>query len=152
MKILQHNEITKVSQLVTDIESQVKPFIKEMAETCRTPRNGRIGVAIAHCQVEKDNPLTFYVFANGDTIVNPEIISVKEKTWTMHTEGCLSFHNSPDVSVPRYRIIKAKYTLVNNAGIRVVEKNISDMTAYVMQHEMDHFKLIYIYDKCKNKE
>lgn len=149
MKILLHNQITKKSQSVTDIETQVKPYIQQMAELCRVSRNGRKGVALAHCQFEKDNPLTFYVFANGDTVVNPVILSVKEKTLMWHSEGCLSFPNEPEVEIQRYRIIKARYTLVTNQGIREVEKNLSDMTAYVMQHEMDHFNLKYIYDKEK---
>jgi peptide deformylase len=149
MKILQHNEISKRSEPVTDIEKQVKPFIEEMARLCRTPINGRHGIAIAHCQVEKDNPLRFYVFANGDCVVNPLIISVNEKTWMMHPEGCLSFKNRPMIAVPRYRIIKARYTLVNNNGVHVVNKKLHDMTAFVMQHETDHFDLKYIYDEDK---
>lgn len=148
MKILQHNEITKKSIPVTDIEKQVKLFIKDMAEVCKRRIDNRTGAAIAHCQVEKDNPLTFYVMANGDAIVNPEIISVNEKTLIWHSEGCLSFSRSPNVKVKRYRIIKAKYTLLQSDKIIEVEKNITDMFAFIMQHEIDHFNLKYIYDEA----
>jgi peptide deformylase len=151
-EILTHKQITKKSEPVTDIENQVIPYIQQMAELCRTEKNGRKGIALAHCQFDKDNPLTFYVFANGDTVVNPEILSVKEKTLMWHSEGCLSFPHEQEVEVQRYRIIKARYTLVTNVcknfqGVRVVEKKLQDMTAYIMQHEMDHFNLKYIYDK-----
>lgn len=146
MNILQHNEITQKSIPVTDIKKQVLPLIEKMAISCRIPRGNKIGIAIAHCQVEKTDPLTFYVFANGDTVVNPQIISVKEKTLMWHKEGCLSFINHNDIKVKRYRIIKAKYILIQNGKIFNIEKNISDMNAYVMQHETDHFNLKYIYD------
>lgn len=147
MNILLSNKLTKKSQPVTDIETQVKPYIQEMAELCRKEINGMKGEAIAHCQVEADNPLTFYVRANGDTIVNPVIISVKEKTAMWHTEGCLSFPHLARIPVKRYRIIKAKYTLITPNGVQECEKNITDMYAYIMQHEMDHFNLKSIYDE-----
>jgi len=147
MKILQHNEIIKKSIPVTNFGSQVLPYIKEMAELCRQKHGNRIGVAIAHCQVEKENPLTFYVLANGDAIINPVILSVKEKTLMFHSEGCLSFMNKPEIKVPRYRMIKVVYELFSGEKYQVVRKNISDMQAYIMQHEIDHFELKYIYDK-----
>ena len=147
MNILLSNEITKVSIPVTDVEAQVKPYIKEMAELCRVPRNGRVGLAIAHCQVDADNPRTFYTFANGDTVVNPIISLVKVKTLTWHGEGCLSFPNRGMIMVPRFRIIKASYILVNNNGVKVISnKTIQGIAAYVMQHETDHFNLKYVYD------
>lgn len=145
-KILQFNEITKISQRVSDLEKQVLPFIYDMAELCKKPIDGKKGVAIAHCQFDKDNPLTFYVYANGDCVVNPVILSVKEKTKTFHSEGCLSFNHYDEIKVERYRIIKASYVLLQNMKLTYVKKNISELAAYVMQHEIDHFNLKTIYD------
>jgi peptide deformylase len=148
MFVLQKNEITRRSVSVIDIEKQVKPFIKEMMSLCNK-QIGRYkgGFAIAHCQVEKENPLTFYVMKSGDAIINPKIISVSDKTLMLHLEGCMSLKIAPEYKVKRYRKIKVEYTLLDGAGVHPVNKNISDMYAFIMQHEIDHFNLKYIDEK-----
>jgi peptide deformylase len=150
--VLLEKEIKQKSAPVTDIENQVEPVRKIMAELCRQKRGNKIGVALAHCQFSSIDPLTFYVLANGEAIVNPRIILVKEKSLMWHKEGCLSFPNKSDIEVLRYRMIKAEYTLVNDLGTRQMTKTLSDMSAFVMQHEIDHFNLKYIYPEFNRKQ
>jgi len=140
--ILQKNEIINRSKPVTDIKKEVTPFIKNIVDLC----NKKIGefngaLALAHCQVEKDNPLTFFVFNTGETIINPEILElIGEKTTSM--EGCLSLALRPEKKVKRYEKIKVKY-LDTNGKERVTYEY--GKRAYVFQHETDHFKNKYIY-------
>ena len=148
MKVLQKKEIKKKSTPVTDIDIQVTPFlVYKMAGLCKK-QIGRYagGLAIAHCQVEKNNPLTFFVLACGDAIVNPEII--KGTAATMSLEGCMSLSDKPEYRVRRFNRIKVKYTLLsknkNTIEIKIVEKWIKDKTAYIFQHEIDHFNLKYV--------
>jgi peptide deformylase len=149
IKVLGKKDIKKKSSPVTDIETQVIPHIDDMAELCRRKTaDNRRGLAIAHCQMEKENPLTFFVMACGDAIINPKIISVVEKTEFLHSECCMSFPNREPVKVKRYNRIKVEYTLYtgNRDKSQYVEKTVSGIFALILQHEIDHFDLKYIYD------
>ena len=150
MKILLHNEIRRMSVPVTDIDNEVRPVVKIMTEICNRKLNGRIGLALAHCQIEisKDRPLTFYVLMNGDTIINPTIISVAEKSLTTSEEGCLSFPDRPYVKIERYSRIRANYLILTAKGrLYLKDKTVSGKSAFIMQHEIGHFNLKYIYDE-----
>jgi peptide deformylase len=146
MRILQHTEIINQSKQVTDMGTQAFPYIKEMAKLCNK-KIGRYkgGMAVAHCQVEKDNPYTFFVMANGNGIINPIITDYKESGIIYHLEGCLSYKNTDEIKVKRYKRIKVDYTLVTKEGIFEISKWITDIYCYIMQHEIDHFNLKYIY-------
>jgi peptide deformylase len=147
-KILMHNEIKKVSRPVENFETDVLPYIDIMAQMCRRKVGNKTGLAIAHCQIEfgQDDPLTFYVLANGDAIINPKIIKVSEKSLVLSREGCLSFPDKKDVLVKRYSRIKASYGIYTNGKLLYKSKWLEDRAAFVMQHEIDHFNLKYIYD------
>jgi peptide deformylase len=145
-KILQHNQIKHRSKPVTSIEEQVIPVIAPMVMLCRK-KIGRMNniIALAHCQVKPINPLTFFVFRDGVTVVNPEIIEVMEATKFTHKEGCASYCYRPDKKVTRYQSIYVKYTMVKAEEVREITEWVHDLTACVFQHEIDHFRNKYIY-------
>jgi len=89
--ILQKNEITKISQPVTDIKNQVIPIIEKMQKLCFV-KIGRYpgALALAHCQIEKENPLTFFVLKTGEAIINPFINEYEDESKITSLEGCLS--------------------------------------------------------------
>lgn len=150
MIVLQRDKIKNKSAFVVDIESEVKPFVAEMSDLCKG-KIGRYsgGLAIAHCQVDAEKPLTFFVMKCGDAIINPTIIEVAEKTKTVRSEGCMSIAFFPPSPVVRYRRVKVRYVLLmKNGSIRNIEKWIEDDFAYIMQHEIDHFNLVY----CDGKQ
>lgn len=146
MKILQHNQIKNLSKPVTDIQTQVIPLIPEMVGACRQ-QVGRMNViiALAHCQVEQSDPLTFFVFRDGVTVVNPEILEVMEMTKFMHQEGCVSYAYRAEKKTKRYQSIYVKYTMIQASEIKEITEWVHDLTACVFQHEIDHFRNKYIY-------
>ena len=146
MLVVPHEEITKKSKPVVDMIIQVEPLMKMMACLCnQKDTDGRTAYALAHCQVDRENPLTFFVMNNGDAIVNPKIIEGKGMVWS--EEGCMSFLHKPSVKVQRFKRIKVEYWLINNKETRFVHKTIEGRFAMIIQHEIDHFNLKTIYDK-----
>ncbi len=139
MKILP-NQCKKHSQPITNIK-QVKPLIDDMVELCQQPI-GKYpsGMALAHCQVDHDNPLRFFVFKSGEVIINPKIL---DEDWLVKSkEGCLSYPFRDEKIVKRYNHICVKY--LNSKGIEIVT-NENGKRAFIFQHEIDHFngKAIY---------
>lgn len=147
MIVLQHNQITKKSIPVAFIQ-QIQDTIPAMADLCRQKiGHYNRGLAIAHCQFDAINPMTFFVMADGSAVVNPKIITVSEKSLIDHMEGCMSFKDRKPICVKRYRRIKVNYIFVSNDGhYKTVEKWVNDQFAFIMQHEIDHFNLKYIYE------
>ena len=81
--------------------------------------------------------LPYRVFAvMGNPILccfNPHIVDVSDDTLLME-EGCLSYPNL-FVKIRRPQVIRIRYTRPN--GVTVTEQY-QDLTARVMQHEIDH--------------
>ena len=144
--ILQKNEITKISQPVTDIKNQVIPIIEKIQKLCFV-KIGRYpgALALAHCQIEKENPLTFFVLKTGETIINPLIKAYDKETGTTNLEGCLSLAFRPEKKIKRFDRILVAYDSVINKKISKEIMWIDGKRSFIFQHEMDHFKNKYIY-------
>jgi len=158
-------------------DPKVKPFIAVHEEKSREVKEGDIermmedaqdmyelcfmgngvheeGFAVAHPQIEKNDPLRFFVHRDGYIVVNPEI--------THHTrhkvgkiEGCLSLPMTPCFKVQRWNKCEVKYLTFPDdfpedktptwSDLVVVEKPLHGIEAQVFQHEIDHLDAIYIH-------
>lgn len=108
--------------------------ISNLIELCNSPLGDfPSAVALAHCQVEHEKPKRFFVFANGEVIINPKIIKRDNKF--KHTEGCMSFPFRNTKKVPRFKNIVVTYNKKN--GEEVTESK-EGLVACIFQHEIDH--------------
>lgn len=137
----------KVSRDVEEKDLKlVAKHAKDMHKLCNQ-KHGRYpgGLAVAHCQIEKDDPLRFFVTMAGGIVVNPVILA-RQKYPTMSKEGCLSYPDEPEVHVPRAKQITIEfYNLVNGELVKRKD-TINGINAYVFQHEIDHFDGKYVFD------
>lgn len=139
MKIIQ-GQCKKQSLNVTNI-NQIRDLIMPIAELCKMPLGVHDGaLAIAHCQVDHDNPKRFFVFADGQAIINPKILE-KNGAFT-HKEGCMSFMFRGQKNVKRYSEITVRYLNLDGKEITEIAKN---LRACIFQHEIDHMNGIGIY-------
>lgn len=97
-------------------------------------------LALAHCQIDHDKPLRFFVMANGEVIINPKILKGADPV--ISVEGCYSYAFRDTKKIKRFNKLKVQYT--NQKG-KVVEIEVEDRLAHVFQHEIDHMngKAIY---------
>lgn len=93
----------------------------------------RKGLGLAANQI--GYPYQVFVIWSDPMMVlfNPVIVDVSEET-TVLEEGCLSFPGIY-VKVRRPSVIKVRYTHMNG---ETVTRKFQDMTARVIQHEMEH--------------
>ena len=145
--ILQKAEIEKLSQPVENVKEQVFPYIDQMVGLCSRKIGVHVdgAIALAHCQIEKENPLTFFVFETGEVIVNPVILDFDVESKFTHMEGCLSLAFRRGRKVPRFNRIKVAFIRIFDRKV-VKEKGewVEGIRACVFQHEMDHFENKYI--------
>jgi len=144
----------KQSRLVTN--EDIKRVVDEsiiMHDLCfilRGKCNGAL--AIAHQQIDDQNPLDFFVIREtGEIIINPKIVN-----HTRHTvdseEGCLSFPDNDPIIVQRWNKIEVEYQTLGPVDGSQDEIKLVDMSsgfsgrmAKIYQHEIDHAQNIYIY-------
>ena len=117
--------------------------------------------AIAHPQVEKDNPLRFFMLCRYNQqivdndrygfrsyiIINP-IITRHSNYANKLTEGCLSFQKEGDVKIDRWHKIEVNYQTIdheNKGGLLENRISLSGIPAEIVQHEIDHFDCRYIH-------
>lgn len=146
---------TKKSRIVTavDIERVIRDG-KDMAIMCRMPHgpyNG--GAALAHSQIESEDPLKFFVTADGQIIINPKIIN-HTKASVFEEEGCLSYPDKPPKKmVARFYKITVEYqTLIQKGEAEprlsdVLTDEIKGIGARIFQHETAHLLGKDIYDE-----
>ncbi len=135
-------QCSKSSRKVEDIKD-IKPLIEEMVELCKAPVGKKTGgLALAHCQVDHDNPKRFFVFANGDVVINPVILA--KALPTVSVEGCMSYPFRGDKKVKRHDIVDARY--LNEKG-KEITKTVSGLDAFIFQHEIDHMNGLSVYTK-----
>lgn len=121
----------------------LKSKAKKMAELCCRPHGRKTGaMALAHCQVDKTDPLRFFVMKDGSIFINPKIIERKGESWSM--EGCMSFPYLDDKKVRRAEQIKVTYLDLKGEE---VTGEFTGLIAYIFQHEIDHFNGVSIYSK-----
>lgn len=128
---------------------RLKKDAAEMIALCQKPIGRYPGaLALAHCQVDHDDPLRFFVMASGAIIINPEI-ECDEDSLEYHyeREGCLSYPFRSIVKTRRLKKIFGNYETFAKNGklIKRKDQEIVGLFSSIMQHEIDHFNGIAIY-------
>ena len=146
----------KPSRLVTEADiPKVLEEAKVMLKLCHIPR-GYAGsaAAIAHTQIESDDPMRFFILQDGFLIVNPEIIK-----HTRHPvekeEGCMSYPEELKKRVPRYNKVVVKFQAIIRGEFDKEKLYLSDFRednldghiANIFQHECSHLNGSNIYDE-----
>ena len=142
-------------------EKDIERVIEEgkiLLTLCTIPRGmyGNIS-AIAHPQIDDQDPLRFFVVPGGLLVINP-IIFNHTKVTVEKKEGCMSLVEMPmKEDVARYHKIEVMYqTLIQKEkpdgsiypALSDVQKiDLSGPPAYVFQHEVAHLNAHYIYDE-----
>lgn len=134
------NQCKKHSQPVIDFK-WCKQLAEEMAKLCKEPL-GKYpsALALAHCQVDHDNPLRFFVLADGEVFINPKILI--GTTQITRTEGCYSYPFRDVKKVKRYDRISVEFTNVKG---RQIKTSVKGELAHIFQHEIDHMNGKHIY-------
>jgi len=136
------------SVLKEDLQ-RVMADAKELHRICFEKHGVYFGaVAMAHVQIEANDPLRFFVKKDGTIICNPIIVQ-KDELYT-HKEGCMSYSFRGVKKVIRYRRIKVSCFIshVDNESIDLLDRrylDIEDLEAAIYQHEIGHFNLNTIY-------
>jgi peptide deformylase len=143
----------KISREVTEADL---PKIMEDAYILRDlciVRNGAYAsaYALAHSQIDDQDPLRFFVFQDGRVIINPRIIN-RTKHLVDSDEGCMTYPEKHMVTVGRSHKIVAEYQTLIQDGEKqalspVVEGSFSGRESKIFQHEIDHMDGKYIYPK-----
>jgi len=114
-----------------------------MTALCQQPLGRKpYAMALAHCQVDHDDPIRLFVLKDGTAISNPQILDSKGMYW--HVEGCMSFPLKNDKKVRRAREVLVKYV---SSEAKEVTKWLDGIDACIFQHEIDHMNGISIYSK-----
>lgn len=140
------SQTKKISKEV-DVNDQkqfndVLDLATQMTALCKAPLGNyeRGAVALAHCQVDHDNPKRFFATADGRVFINPKILS-KQDSFT-HIEGCMSYPFRGAKGVKRYQTIQVEY--INEKREKIVQE-VTGKMACVFQHEIAHMNGISIY-------
>jgi peptide deformylase len=106
------------------------------------------GEAVAHSQINKEDPLRFFVLNNGNIIINP-VISRHTNSKVTSKEGCLDFPNRLMIDVDRYWKIEIDYKTFDEVDGKTVmvdmHTGLKGKEAFICQHELDHFEGRFIY-------
>lgn len=137
----------KISKEVLELTDNLKKDIEGMKELVRVNKfeNGRMGYAVAHCQVSEDPYKIFVAVQNilsNSVVINPRILE-KSEPYTVK-ELCLSFPYRSEIKVRRYNKIKVKYL---DEQMEEHEEELEGIKAQIFQHEIQHFSGRTIYDK-----
>lgn len=148
----------KKSRIVEDADvPRVIHDAKVMHEMCLVGRaDYTTAYAIAHPQVNDEDPLRFYVTAEGHVVVNPVILHTTDMFMDQR-EGCMSFPEEPMKTVIRFHKIHLRYqsiTYKEKDGVPMGEPTLSKpiVTQYkgkiaqIIQHECQHLNGVNIYD------
>ena len=146
---------TKLSRTVTseDIPRVVKEAMI-LGELCHTA-NGIYGGAnaVAHPQIDDQDPLRFFVSSSGEIIINPVIIR-HTKVPVDSVEACTSFPTKEPKTVQRFHKIGVRFkqlTLEKELS-PLREEDFSGPEAKAMQHEIEHCQGHCIFDENHNPE
>lgn len=147
-----HNKVSREVK-ERDLE-RVKKDAQDMFNLCFIGR-GRYqsGFAVAHSQINKKDPLRFFVDINANVIINPVILN-HTKTTVDSEEACLSFPEKGKIIVQRYNRLEVEFTYLDDKGKMYDESGkeyrqritIGGKEARIWQHEVDHLNAKYIYN------
>lgn len=106
--------------------------------------------AIAHSQIDSEDPLRFFVTIKGEIYINPVIVSHSHEL-NQEKEGCMSYPDEPMKSTMRFKKVTVKYRTVahkvnvetgESLGSHYLTKEITSefdgAMAQIMQHECQH--------------
>ena len=138
---------TKVSREVTAFD--LPRVIKEaegMINFCLKPKGNVTQIfALAHPQIDDQDPLAFFVTNTKKIVVNPVIINHTNAT-VDSVEGCVTFPEEAPITVQRHHKCVVKYQLIQEGDLTdFIEEDVKGQTAKVFQHEIDHIFATYIY-------
>lgn len=157
LKIKEESEIIdQKSEEVKEIDKRVSMHIIEMINMLNKNSfaNGRIGYAIAHCQVVEHTPLKFFVMQRNiaeqyelpAVIYNAKITDKSDPYEVL--ELCLSFPYHNRAKITRYRKIEVEYQIDENGKLSApIKKKFGDFIAQLFQHEIQHFEGDNIYNQ-----
>lgn len=155
-----HPTLRQKAKLITSVDNQLHNFIKKLEKTLANTRNPK-GIGLAANQVDKPLAICSVLLQPNSssnskiqTLINPVItdhndhliLGETEDDKETFAEGCLSM---PKIygAVPRWSQIQVKFdTLINNELISQI-KNFENITARVIQHEIDHLNGILFTDR-----
>ena len=143
---LPHAKVSRPVQTKKD-EEVIDATWESMQKLCHLTWGLHRGAyAIAHSQVDDQDPLRFFVTMRGDIIVNPEIIR-KTKIPVAKTEGCMTFPEKASTMVMRSHKCEVEfYKYVPGTGMQgPFTEAVSGVNAQVMQHEIGHMNGEYIF-------
>jgi peptide deformylase len=127
---------------------------KDLVAMCNLPRGKYSSIgALAHPQIEANDPLRFFVLPNGMVVINP-VITSNTKVPVMKKEACMSFpDNDPILELPRYNKITVSYQTLavvegNTEPIlsKIITETLNGGVSHVYQHECGHLNGCNIYD------
>lgn len=152
MNIIQNIGKKQSRKVLPEDMERVRSLIPEMHKLCLEPlgyfKNG--AYALAHCQVDQDDPLRFFVLMDGTTVINPQIIKRLGNPFR-NEEGCMSKADTTCLlGVQRYKKIIVGFTgLESHDGQEEQGKvmEIGGLLALIFQHEIDHMNGRHIYSK-----
>lgn len=124
--------------------NRVRKAIDGMVKLCNTPIGMfQGGYAVAHCQVEKKDPLKFFVTNRGEVIINP-VITRHTNQIIKKKEGCLSYADKGMIEVDRYNKCEVDYTTLDEFP-KIIKGKIDGINSQIFQHEIQHFDGDYIF-------
>lgn len=148
ISILQHIGPKQSRKVEPRDMPHVRELLPAMAGICQLPHGVFIhgAIALAHCQVDQEDPLRFFVHVEGYAVVNPVIHECRGTRLRLN-EGCMSWSEHRDIGVWRYRKIVATFTVLRMDGTteEFVRTEVSGQLAQVFQHEVDHFNGKHIF-------
>jgi peptide deformylase len=162
LKIQEESEIiSQKSEDVKEIDKRVSMHAIEMKNLLMKNKfaNGRVGYAIAHCQVVEHTPLRFFVMQNSiadnyelpSTIYNAHLVDQSEPYDI--EELCLSFPYSDRAKITRHREIEVEFQIEENDKLsKPIKKKVGGFIAQLFQHEIQHFEGDTIYNQSKREK
>lgn len=156
--LLPHKAIAALVTSYQEIEADAKEMLV-MAD--RKDYNGfwKSALSIHHAQVTKE-PLNFFVVSSGlakafgghRIICNARILDGSKPG--KFREACMSYPHRPEINTTRYFSVYATAQVPGKTfgifkGLTSVQLRLEGLLAIVLQHEMDHARGVYIYERFK---
>lgn len=150
---------TKVSRFVKEEDlDRVIHEGKLMHEMCLVGRGEyNTAYAIAHSQLNSEDPLRFFVTYEGQFYINP-VIEKKGHELYQANEGCMSYPEEPMKGVVRYKKVKVKFRTIGHKQdpetgedlgeyylTKQIEQEVDGQFAQILQHECQHLNGSDIY-------
>lgn len=148
----------KPGRVVTEDDlSRLMNEAEAMHRLCFTPSGLYPSAhAIAHTQIDDQDPLAFFVTVTGEVIINPRIIS-HTKMPVETSEGCMTCPDRKPIKVKRYNVINVEFQSVTKKDDTfslspLQTKEFTGKVSRVIQHETAHLLGHCIYQEAISPE